>query len=682
MRDASPYLDSTAMSDPGPSTGPPEPPHREITPIPRKRMVPYVEIPHRPAWMRKATQIHEAVSTTHADDIPSSSTHPSRGLTLAQRVIAFPSPPPSDDDWVKGRAAHRQDEQLSLSEALNRSFATGSALAESGIDSTPGSRREIPKRKSGRSRSRGRGLAATASIANDNESPSRRLPKASGSDTLSASAPPVKRGPGRPRKHPLPGSATEPRPISVSGPRRSSARSKSRTRAVRSPTDEDEGDAAAVVDQLLQDASSSPRVTSNVSPTRHDYAHHTVDASPIARGFARQAQDEAAHATDWDATSPPRRPRGRPPGSKNKGSFTRATEALPKPFVLLPPRSPRDARTRAAPSVAESTISSLPPVPIKRSRGRPRKSAPSEFPPSDFVDYIEPLRDPDDDALTAGPPVTRARSRGRSRTRRNSTSALPDRAPAGRAPSPPAPRTRSRGRSSTRRNSISAVPDSASADPATSSQYYLDLDTMQWKRRTRSVSASPAKRRRSSSRSTRARKPIEYPTSKAIFSALKITLVAASMKPKLTQAMTDDGLRIAPSGVLLLSNGTNDEPADATTSVFNGSWAVLEDPRVIVDDALVMKRLHEVVIGVGGFIRFEQAHISRTSGGRIVTVTVPCCCQSVQPENPEHPAWAARAATTQTVECEGELAVSVGEQPTREFAGLAKVLRTTVTVTH
>ncbi|KAI9065703.1 hypothetical protein FKP32DRAFT_1602220 [Trametes sanguinea] len=586
-RVASPRLDLTANGDPGPSTAPSEPLHKENARVPRKRLVPYVEITHRPELMRKATYISEATAPTRMDDIPDSSSHPSRGPPLEQNAIAFPSPPPSEDNWAVGRAAHRQDEQLTLSEALNRSFATASShSAAFGIDNVPGSSHDLPKRKPGRSRSRGRGLVATTSIATYNESTSTRLPKEGGDNAAPVTAPPVKRGRGRPRKHPLPASAAEPEPMRATVSRRSSARSKSRTRAAQSPTDEDDGDAAAVVDQLLLDASSSPTRASNISPTRHDYAYDSVDVNPIARAFERQAQEEAAVASDWDAVPTPKRPRGRPRGSKNKSTLAREAEA----------QAHAQAQARAKP--------------------------------------------------------------------------------------PSGPRTRSRGRSSTRRNSISAVLDASSAHPAASSQYYLDLDTMQWRRRARSISASPAKRRRSSSRPGRVRKPTEYPTGKALFAALKATLAAASMKPKLGQARTEDGLRIAPSGVLLLSTGADDEdPGDEMTSVFHGSWAVLEDPRVAIDDALVMKRLHEVVLGIGGFIRLEHAHISHTSGGRTVTVAVPCCCQTVQPDNPQHTAWAARAAA-EPVECEGELAVSVSEQPTREFAGLAKVLRTTVTVTH
>ncbi|CDO71772.1 hypothetical protein BN946_scf184923.g2 [Trametes cinnabarina] len=648
---------TTIPDDPGMSGARPEPPRMDGPSTSRKKLVPYVEVPLRRTTSARKERRHISgfVSPARASDIHDVNVHVSRGRSFEQKAIAFPSPPPSEGDWT---TCHHQDDQLTLSEALNRSFAAVSSYPTVS-DNIPITAPSEPtaKREPGRPRPRSRGLAALGPIVSHSQSSSTRLRRTSSGNAASPaapnSAPPVKRGPGRPRKNPLPPPEPEAAPAGGSRPRRSSARSKSGTRPTQLPSDEDEGDAAAVVDQLLYDPPSSPAGPSGSAPTDHDYAYHSVDVAPVARALERQAAEEAAMAFDADAGPPPvpmKRARGRPRGSKNKSTLAREQAACDERLARLTSSS-RTRSAPAAPHVAESTVSSLPPVPIKRPRGRPRKSAPSAFSSSGFMDYTEPLKDPDDDALTAGPSTIPAKARGRSRTRRNSTSILP-------------------------------ISSSSAASPAKSSQYYLDLDTMQWRRRGRSVSASPTKRRRSLSRATK--KATEYVTSQLLCAALKTALVKAAATPKLAQDRTDDGLRVAPSGVLLFSDGKSDEPVPTLTPVFSGSWAILEDPRVTFDDGLVMKKLHEVVLGTGAFVRFGEARISRTARGRTVTVTVPCCCQSLRPVPPHTPSSrAGKRVAASPLECKGELTVSISEEAaTREYAGLAKVLRTTVVVTH
>ncbi|KAI8976356.1 hypothetical protein BD414DRAFT_496666 [Trametes punicea] len=629
---------------------------------PRKHLVAYVEIPRRPRPAVWRGQVTGAASARHTEASKRGiEIDPGRGRPSEQKATAFPSPPPSDEDFaLEATPTYYSRDQVFLSEALNRSFATMSPRSVV-PKHLPDQRRSPspPKRKCGRPRGRGRGLAALGPVIAHGEVSTSRQPNAAGASAqthnVSVSAPQVKRGPGRPRKHPLPRSPAH--PVSANAPRqaRSSSPSRSKARAARPLTDEDGDDIDAIVEQLLRGVvSPSPENARDSSPSRGDYAYQSIDIGPLARALERQAMDEAVYASEAEPPAPPasplKRPRGRPRGSKNKSTLAREAEARAARLQRLLTAPSNSRRASPAASAGQSIRSSLPPVPIRRPRGRPRKSAPSAFPSLGTMDYLEPLKDPDEDPRAAGPSM---------------------------------PRSRSRGRSHTRRNSLSALPTSVGAQVA-SPAYYLDLNTMQWKRRSRSVSASPKKRSPSRARAGAGLgEPKEYQTNGMLFTALRKALMAAAATPKLAQSgrpMTEDGLKVAPSGVLLFLGGKDDDESETANIVFNGTWVVLEDPNMAFDDGLVMKKLHEVVLAVGGSVRLGDAQVSRSPGGRVITVAVPCCCQSVL-SRPQP--YSNASSATYRVECEGEMTVSIREEPAMQpYTGLAKVLRTTVTVTH
>ncbi|KAI0357167.1 hypothetical protein OH77DRAFT_1519599 [Trametes cingulata] len=490
-------------------------------------------------------------------------------------------------------------------------------------------------------------------------------------------AAPVKRGPGRPRKHPLPpgASTSTTRARSASRPGRKTSTSKAQP--ARGDSEADDSDTEAVTQQLLRDTSPTDGPPTSSPIKEHRYVFQSVDVGPVARALERQAAEEAANGTTTEtetASAPPRRPRGRPRGSKNKTTLAREATARAQMVASISSAGQSYSAGPSVPTTATdaSTTDSLPPVPIKRPRGRPRKSAPSAFPPTGFVEYTEPLRDASDtdDNATAGPST---RKRGRSRTRRNSVSAVPV-APAPAAPVAPPP-------------------------------FYLDLSTMQWKRRSRSLSASPTKPKRRSSLSALEKDTTpakEYQTSAALCDALKVALLTAT--PKLAPATsgkngkgkgkaaatTEDGLKVAPSGVLLFADvpdeeGENEDEDDfePRTCIFKGSWVVLGDPKATVDDGLVLKKLHEIVLGTGAYVGLEGTQFSRSESGRFptVTVTVPCCCLSLRARAGAGHARGSSGAEQE--ECAGEMAVSVREEPpTAQFVGIAKAVRTTVTVLH
>ncbi|KAI0324185.1 hypothetical protein GY45DRAFT_1439244 [Cubamyces sp. BRFM 1775] len=638
--------------------------HGSNSTLQRRRSIVYVEVPQRAKGSRASSGKSRPTSRVRAG---LSEHHDQRGRSSAQKAIAIPSPPPSDD--VIGMPHLMRDfptEALSLSEALNRSLAPSSSMDAGNVS---------PQRRRGRPRGRGGlvGLGPIISHDDMNRSP-RREPQAAPAASISAS--PVKRGPGRPRKHPLPPGQPESVPRSVSRPRRAATRSRSRARPAGPTRDSDDVDAEVVAEQLLHDSSRSPERPGPSTSRRRSYAFQSIDIAPIVRAFERQEADEADILSGTETTSAPsavsaKKPRGRPRGSKNKSTLAREAERAKRfaPLSAGPSRIPVQPFPTSVST--EASTFSLPPVPIKRGRGRPRKSAPSasNMLLEDTMDYMEPLKDPDEN-----PPAARHSTPGPSR----------------------------RGRSRTRRNSISTIPTAPAhtpGSPAGPSSYYLDLNTLQWKRRARSVSSSPVKRRASSRHGEHRANVTEYQTRVLLCTALKAALVSASARPKrgvyrAAGAVTEDGLKVAPSGILLFSDGEpsgggnrraeEEEGEEEDWQVFSGSWSVLEDPKVALDDALVLKKLHEVVLGIEAFIRLEDARTSRNPHDRTVTVAVPCCCQCVRPRSPRRASSSSRgAASVEDTDCAGELTVSISEEPAMgAYAGLAKVLRTTVTVTH
>ncbi|KAI0704423.1 hypothetical protein C8T65DRAFT_246961 [Cerioporus squamosus] len=656
------------VANPSSVAGPSSSRSPNIRPRPSSLTV-FVEISHRrhpPPAQSKA-----AVAATRVE--------PSRGRSHDTKGITLPSPSPTSEENADPRPRKRvrlpEGPSMSLSEALNRSFAGANSSHPSPIGATPASFTSLPlpaagpsaspdsnaffKRKPGRprGRGRGRGLApmdpvvphsalsgATGHVATSRmhapplatgsevASSSRAQPVLAEGETESAGEdiPPVipaKRPRGRPRKD----SALPPPSRASSRPRRSVSRRRS------SQQEQQSSDAAAVADQLTQDFDTPSQV----------HLQQSVDVLPVAMALQEQAMREGDQSS-----SSAKRPRGRPKGSKNRATLEREASArattetedqamqevesshLPRPRGR-PKGSKnrstleREALARAASELILSTNPIVPaPAPVKRGPGRPRKSAPNPptVPLADTMDYMEPLKDPDAEDVPH-PSTLHPGRRGRSRTRRNSTPA---------APSP---------------------------------AYYLDTTTLQWKPRARSASASPSKRQVKTAEGTN-----EYQTSARLCAALKQELLQAP-HPKTKETQTpgqDDAPRVARSGA--------DRGEDAPKVVFSGCWEVVADKNAVCDDALALKILHDVVKRLGICINFgdEGPIFARSEDGSAVAIAVPCGCLSLQERS--SPSGSADASSPPP-ECAGEMTVSITEKETERFPG-AKAHRIIVTVMH
>ncbi|KAI0822093.1 hypothetical protein BC628DRAFT_1340936 [Trametes gibbosa] len=572
-----------------------------------------------------------------------------------------------------------------------------------------GSSRVPPKRKRGRPPGKGRSIAELGPVilpygnAGSGSSPTRGAMTGqsvvnsaaagqSASGGAAVSALPVKRGPGRPRKHPLPSATISapggPPSSRLSGSSVFGKKAKIIQRGGHEDGDEDSAEADAVAKQLLQDY---PRTS---SPSKDKYAFQSVDVSTVARALEKQAAREAAHpSATGHALAPPvtpgKRPRGRPRGSKNRTTLAREAEARTRHLASLSHAAL--VRTVDPPVASTSALQAVPdiaPGPIKRRPGRPRKSAPASM----SMEYFEPLKDPDASTSPARPSTPGPRRRGRSLTRRNSIAGPPGASGPGTA------------FTSTPNFAVSMT--RAPAAPPTPPPFYLDLNTMQWRRRARSASAPPVRRRRRRSSVAAAAAFIEagaadgevteYQSCTELCAALKEVLF--NTEPKMAQGSvvaaspgkgkgkrrkkkqervteTEDGLKIAVSGVLLVAGENEDEDAEVGTDVtpgtciFRGSWAVLGDPTVTLDDGLVLKKLHEVVRGIDAYVtRLEEADFSRTADVPTRTMTVTPRSSTQAEEVPQ---------------CAGEIVVSVAEsQAATSFGSIAKALRMTVVVVH
>ncbi|KAI1786118.1 hypothetical protein LXA43DRAFT_1035150 [Ganoderma leucocontextum] len=348
-------------------------------------------------------------------------------------------------------------------------------------------------------------------------------------------------------------------------------------------------------------------------------------------------------------------------------------------------------------------------TPVKRGRGRPRKSAPE---PSvfglDTVDYMEPLKDPDGDDE---PNPFRRRTRSQSRQGRGSTRGTPAASP------DPTPRRRSVSSTRTPRRNNSASRPAAAASTSAAPEgsgppsHDLDMKTMQRRSRVRSASSSPSKRRgRPAAPEREMPKATEFQTRTQLCNALKRTLLEAPM-PKLRDMAADnekqqrrqqkekerqkrkrdaDRLRIAPSDGVLSFGGDRSEPEHGhdddeeeelkdqgeATVVFCGSWSVLAGPAATLDDSLAMKTLHEVVMGVRAYIELDKATIS---------VTVPCGCMSVRERDAEgqKASSSSQQPPRDAEQCAGEMVVSVTQAIVPEgFSGVAKAMRMAVMISH
>ncbi|KAI0367870.1 hypothetical protein BV20DRAFT_969937 [Pilatotrama ljubarskyi] len=599
---------------------------RSKTPLRRRRSTVFVEIPSQPAsQLQKYVQpllSSQEAEHTNAADVQTRVGRP-RGRPLKQKPIAIPSPPPtSDDASPAGRPGGRRRAQsgthLSLTDALNQSFAAAALTASTSATGFAEPSSEPPRRRRGRPPGRGRARVALGPVITHSELRSTRSRRTSDVPPVEPSRPPAqataaKRGPGRPRKHPLPPGASSSPAKARSASRTNRRASTSNSRPALAGSDAEDSEEEAVTRQLLRNTSRADGPTTSSPSKEYRFVYQSVDVGPLARALERQAAEEAVNGTATEtenaSAGPSKKPRGRPRGSKNKTTLAREEAAarvrgLGSTSSAVHSYSAGPSAPTRMRATDPSLTSDLPPVPIKRPRGRPRKSAPSAFPASGFMDYVELLRDASDteDRASAGPSSAGV-GRGRSRTRRNSTSAVP------------------------------IAPQSAAA-PVAPPPYYLDLKTMQWKRRSRSLSASPSKtnskRKASTSRLRDDATPAkEYQTSAVLCDALKVALLTST--PKLSSptirgkgkgkavARTDDGLKVAPSGVLLFADGLDEGEEDDSgpwTCVFKGSWVVLGDPNATLDDALVLKKLHEVVLGTGAYVRSAFCTSTSTSAAR------------------------------------------------------------------
>ncbi|KAI0808243.1 hypothetical protein C8Q74DRAFT_123107 [Fomes fomentarius] len=722
----------------------------------------YVEVPHPSSRMGG-----RSVSDASPVGPSSASITTGRGRpSIVKAIAAIPTPSSSSEGDAAQTAQRRprapSGPSLTLSEALNHSFASASPAQHEEVGATPTSYKHMraekeeggtpsapPKRKRGRPRGRGRGrgvavpvqvVSRTTHLTTRSAASSPTRPSATGGRATPAEAEeeedessddevallvPAKRPRGRPTKqstvraqnavgtssrHPQ---AEEEEESTGDEPARVVPAKRPRGRPRKHPLPEPgqtRPNAARSVSRGRQKTTQLPSSSQN--------AYDSVDVNPIARALENQAAQEAQdlHVDHVPASSsgpPPKRGRGRPRGSKNKSTLERerrTQSAGPFTRVALPSVEPQPS--------SSSTLLANPIVapPIKRPRGRPRKSAPNPpttFPASepatfDYTDYTEPLKDPDADN---GPgPAATPKRRGRSQSQ---------------------PRTRSRANSTAAPASVSASASahvSGSAVPPPS--YYLDMTTLQWRPRARSASASPSKPKFKSAYVllSRAPKPEEHQTSVKLYAALKTALLNASPAKTGVAAAEpeaeigqehekekekagedkdkDDGLRVAPSGVLLLADKGKEKETETETEtgkdgggevndatvVFRGTWAILVDPKVTCDDALALKTLHDVVKGVGVCINLDNVGptFTESDDGRTVTVAVPCGCQSI----PGRALQADQAQANQAQEgpaseaspppeCAGEMAVSVTEEETpADFVGIAKALRMTVTVVH
>ncbi|KAH9850433.1 hypothetical protein C2E23DRAFT_835095 [Lenzites betulinus] len=260
----------------------------------------------------------------------------------------------------------------------------------------------------------------------------------------------------------------------------------------------------------------------------------------------------------------------------------------------------------------------------------------------------------------------------------------------------------------TRRSASAAAPP----DPP---PFYLDLNTMEWKRRAPRSSVSPVRRRRRRSSAAaflaagQEGEVTEYQSCGELCTALKEVLLGT--EPKIAHESVsdatrgtrkgkgkgkakeaDDGLKVAQSGVLLVADDDDDdEDEDAAsenaapgTCIFRGSWAVFGDPSVTLDDGLVLKKLHEVVRGIDAYVtRLEQADFIRTMDDptrtTTVSMTVPCCCITLRSLLSQQTS----SSEGEQPQCAGEMVVSVAEsQAERSFGTVAMALRMTVVVVH
>ncbi|PIL32527.1 transcription factor [Ganoderma sinense ZZ0214-1] len=626
---------------------------------------------------------------------PQPSTRRPRGRPPKVKPIAIPTPSTTSEEGVAQNAKRRSaasGTEMTLSEALNQSFAHS--------------------------------LVPSPVVASSSRARKARNEQEDMRDPSHAEPTPVKRGPGRPR-----GSGRG---------RGRGGRGRGRGAGSSEPFASHDADNVFPPASAHESEASMPTWTTLPTLDRGAASSHRPP-HPLAREEEEEgSDDELASVTQIPVKRTPGRPRrpatpgssskagdtqpvkrrGRPPGSKNPATLAREAAAA------------EVARRRASlPNLPASSTSIManyaaahgpPPVtPVKRGRGRPRKSAPE---PSvfglDTVDYMEPLKDPDAD-VDDNP--FRRRTRSQSRTRGSARSTP--------APSPaPTPRRRSvsatRAPRTPRRNNSKARPEAAppKSDAPKSSEppsHYLDMKTMEWKPRARSTSTSPPKRRaRPTPVPTEMPKATEFQTRTQLCNALKRTLLEAPMpklkdiaaenekqqrrqqkeKERLKRKRDADRLKVAPSGVLFFGSGDkseaepddedddDEEQGDAMT-VFCGSWSVLADPAATFDDSLAMKTLHEVVMGVRAYIELEKAAFAKSHDGQTISVTVPCGCMSVRGRTSESPEGGSSSSLQPPAgdaeQCAGKMVVSVTQELIPEgFSGVGKAMRMTVMISH
>ncbi|EJF60902.1 hypothetical protein DICSQDRAFT_181129 [Dichomitus squalens LYAD-421 SS1] len=708
------YVDPLTFDDPFPAL-----PAASTSqgPARRRKSSVYVEIQIPARRPRSQTQRGTSPAEPEVQtEAPSTSSARRRGRPSKVKPISIPTPSATSDEGVPreaGRQHRASGYSMTLVEALNNSFATSdtpvrmepdeeqSIARPSNPESDPVKRGPGRVRGSGRGRGRGRGSGRGRGRSAGSPDPvmsHRGVYKTSPAHSTRSAA-------SMPTWTALPtidvGSPTAHQPPHIYAQEK----------------EESTGDELETVAPPVTPKRPRGRPRKNPLPEASTSAAAAGMTSGQRKALVPRTPGRSRRATADPATPTPKR-RGRPPGTKNKATLAREAAAAEvarrrASFPSLPSLPISSAAILKQTSA--NAIHALPP-PAKRGPGRPRKSAPV-FPTmfaSDTIDFLEPLKDPDDDDDAPSPAK---RTRSRSRQRRASVSGTPGPAekPAAtprRGRSASSARTPRSGRDSANAAAVTATPKAPASTSQSTSRFYLDPVALEWRPRRRPASVSPPKAKRRPRPALHAgAKAAEFQSRKKLCDALKRALLEAPM-PKVKQVTPaqqkqkqqqkqksnkkgkkgdgDDGLKVAPSGVLLFGDKSAEEAGEGESEdevrgeamvVFNGSWAVITDPKVVFDDALALRTLHEVVMGIGAFISSESPTFYEIDGGKTITVAVPCGCMSLR--EGASSSTPNSSASNSRLECMGEMAVSVAEEIVPlGFAGTARGMRATVLVTH
>ncbi|KAI1793358.1 hypothetical protein LXA43DRAFT_1124803 [Ganoderma leucocontextum] len=395
------------------------------SPMRHRKASVYVEIQTPVRRSRSQAQQDVRVGSPEVPAPPPNTRRP-RGRPPKVKPIAIPIPSTASDEGAAQNVKHRRHTsgpEMTVGEALNQSFALSIASSSPAASSSrarragdenkeiadPSRPEPVPIKRGpgrprgsgrgrgrggGRGRGRGRGAASSLSLVSHDAD----------------NAPPPARAHGS--------EASLPTWTTLSTLNRADASSRRPPPAFAPEEEESSSDELASVAQ-------APAKRTPGRPRKHPLEKASTSAAPVdAYGVRPPTPGPSTNAAET-----PTKRRGRPPCSKNKATLDRETAAaaMARGRASLP---------GALPALSASIMTSYPAVPgpplatpVKRGHGRPRKSAPA---PSvfglDTIDYMEPLKDPDDP-----PNPFRRRTRSQSRQGRGSTSGTPAASP---VPSP------------------------------------------------------------------------------------------------------------------------------------------------------------------------------------------------------------------------------------------------------